>query len=35
MTMEPFWVQVSGASLRQGNLLPNRLVPMPGFAKAV
>ena len=31
MTMEPFWVQVSGESLRQGDLLPNCLVPMAGL----
>jgi hypothetical protein len=30
MTIEPFWVQVGESSLRQGDLLPRCLVPMPG-----
>jgi hypothetical protein len=30
MTIEPFWVQVSERTLRQGDLLPRCLVPIPG-----
>jgi hypothetical protein len=30
MTIEPFWVQVNESSLRQGDLLPRCLVPIPG-----
>jgi hypothetical protein len=30
MTVEPFWTQVSDASLRQGDYLPGCLVPVFG-----
>ncbi|HIK11162.1 MAG TPA: hypothetical protein IGS52_12970 [Oscillatoriaceae cyanobacterium M33_DOE_052] len=31
MTIEPFWVQVNEATLRQGDYLPGCLVPVPVF----
>jgi hypothetical protein len=31
MTIEPFWVQISEPGLRQGDLLPSCLVPIPGL----
>ncbi len=34
MTIEPFWVQVSEPALRQGDLLPHCLVPIPGLDSA-
>jgi hypothetical protein len=30
MSIEPFWVQIREPTLRQGDLLPGCLVPMPG-----
>ena len=29
MTIEPFWVEISEPGLRQGDLLPRCLVPIP------
>ncbi len=34
MTIEPLWVQVSEPALRQGDLPPRRLVPIPGLDSA-
>jgi hypothetical protein len=36
MTVEPFWISVCGSELRQGDLLPNSLVPVlhPGWDEA-
>lgn len=31
MTVEPFWIKVNEANLRQGDYLPNCLVPIPIF----
>jgi hypothetical protein len=35
MTIEPFWIQVSEPALRQGDLLPRCLVPIPGLDSAI
>ena len=34
MTVEPFWTQVSEPGLRQGDLLPRCLLPIPGLDSA-
>jgi hypothetical protein len=34
MTIERFWVEVSEPALRQGDLLPRCLVPIPGLDSA-
>src|SRR5437868_13596660 len=34
MTIEPFWVPVGEPTLRQGDLLPGCLVPIPGLESA-
>lgn len=35
MSVEPFWIQISEPDLRQGDLLPRCLVPIPGLDSAV